>query len=254
MNISKQKIKLFRSLEKKKQRDKQRLFVAEGHKLVIDLLTSFKCRYLVLSDKILFEKELLENVGEVIVIKDEELKSISFHKSPQGVFAVFEIPHISYSQSKISKQLSLFLDDIQDPGNLGTIVRLADWFGIENIFCSKNTVDVFNPKTIQATMGAIARVKIHYVDKVEFLKTISEKTEIYGTFLEGKNIYQNQFSPNGIIVMGNEGNGISEEVKPFIKHKISIPSVPKNIGTSESLNVGIATAIVVSEFNRTNFL
>ncbi len=250
IGISKQKIRWIRSLERKKQRDKERLFVAEGYKLVIDLLTTFQCRYLVISDTISLAKELMKNVDETVVIKESEFKKISSQKSPQGVLAIFEMPDNSYSESDITQKLSLFLDDIQDPGNLGTIIRLADWFGIENIFCSQNTVDIFNPKTIQATMGAIARVHIHYVNKIEFLKRISQKTTVYGTFLEGDNIYQTELKENGIIIMGNEGNGISEEIKPFIQQKISIPNIPKTLGTSESLNVGVATAIVVSEFSR----
>ncbi len=249
-SISKQKIKWIRSLERKKQRDKERLFVAEGYKLVVDLLTTFQCRYLVLSETISLDKELIENVNEIVVVNESEFKKVAFQKSPQGVLAIFEMPRSSYSESDISQKLSLFLDDIQDPGNFGTIVRLADWFGIENIFCSRNTVDVFNPKTIQATMGAIARVKVHYVDKIEFLKSVSQKVIVYGTFLQGDNIYQTELSENGIIVMGNEGNGISKEIIPFINQKILIPNVSKNIGTSESLNVGVATAIVVSEFSR----
>ncbi len=196
--ISKQKIKWIRSLDKKKQRDKEQLFVAEGYKLVSELLSVFNCRYLVISNKISLPKALYNNVKETVVTNEEEIKKISNQKNPQGVLAVFEIIKHNYSYSDITQKTTLFLDDIQNPGNLGTIIRLADWFGIENIFCSQNTVDIFNPKTIQATMGAIARVKVHYVDKIDFLKNISQTTTVYGTFLDGKNIYQSPLQTSAI--------------------------------------------------------
>ena len=141
------------------------------------------------------------------------------------------------------------MDDIQDPGNLGTIIRLADWFGIEHIFCSPNTVDVFNPKAIQATMGGIARVKVHYIALSELIHVLGN-VPVYGTFLDGKNMYEQPLSKNGIIVMGNEGNGIGTEVEKLVNRKLYIPNYPQERETSESLNVAIATAIVCAEFRR----
>ncbi|MBO4250412.1 MAG: RNA methyltransferase, partial [Paludibacteraceae bacterium] len=154
--------------------------------------------------------------------------------------------------------LTLALDGIQDPGNLGTIIRTCDWFGVHDIFCSQDTADCYNPKVVQATMGALARVRIHYVNLPEWMKEFkiqNSKYKIYGTLLDGKDMYEtveNQKSKDksGIIVMGNEGNGISEAVRPLITHPILIPSYPKNAETSESLNVSIATAIVLAEFRR----
>ena len=143
------------------------------------------------------------------------------------------------------------LDDVQDPGNLGTIIRIADWFGIEHIFCSSGTADVYNPKTIQATMGAIARVKLHYCNLPDFLKSASQKnTPIFGTFLDGENIYTQELPANGIIIMGNEGNGISKQIAEMVTHRILIPNYPQGCETSESLNVAVATAIVCAEFRR----
>jgi TrmH family RNA methyltransferase len=146
--------------------------------------------------------------------------------------------------------LCLALDNVQDPGNMGTIVRIADWFGIENIFCSVGTADIYNPKTIQATMGAIGRIKVHYVNLPEFLESIKEKAPLYGTFLDGENIYSKELKGNGLIIMGNEGNGISKECSRNITERLFIPNYPSGRETSESLNVSVATAIICSEFRR----
>jgi TrmH family RNA methyltransferase len=147
------------------------------------------------------------------------------------------------------RKLSLVLDGIQDPGNMGTIVRVADWFGIEDIICSPDTADIYNPKTVQATMGAIARVKVHYTNLKDFLQKHNH-LPIYGTFLEGKNIYCESLSENGFIVMGNEGNGIRPETEKAINRKLFIPSFPFEREASESLNVGVATGIICGEFRR----
>jgi TrmH family RNA methyltransferase len=151
----------------------------------------------------------------------------------------------------VERSLCLALDDVQDPGNLGTIIRIADWFGIEDIFCSRGTVDVYNPKVVQATMGAIARVRVHYVDLPEFIASMGS-TPVYGTFLDGKDMYGCQLSGNGLIVMGNEGNGISGEIERMVNNKLYIPNYPAERATSESLNVAVATAIVCAEFRRRN--
>ena len=143
------------------------------------------------------------------------------------------------------------LDGIQDPGNLGTIVRLADWFGIEHVVCSQDTVDVFNPKVVQSTMGALAHVKVHYTDIAMYLEQQKERnTPIYGTFLEGEDIYEKDLSGNGIIIMGNEGNGIRNELKEMINEKLYIPNYPQGRDTAESLNVAVATAVICAEFRR----
>ena len=149
----------------------------------------------------------------------------------------------------VRSSLCLALDDVQDPGNLGTIIRLADWFGIEHIICSQNTVDVYNPKTIQATMGGIARVKVHYTSLPDFIRSLGD-TPVFGTFLDGKNMYEQPLSANGLIVMGNEGNGIGKEVATLINRKLYIPNYPAGQETSESLNVAIATAVICAEFRR----
>jgi TrmH family RNA methyltransferase len=171
-------------------------------------------------------------------------------KSPQQIFAVFEKPLISFDLNTLNNQLILALDDIQDPGNMGTIIRIADWFGIEYVLCSKHCADAFNPKTIQATMGAIARIKVIQTDLEKTLNSLSGKMPIFGTFLNGENIYQEQLPPNGIIVMGNEGNGISQSIEPLVNKRLYIPSYPAERETSESLNVATATAIVCAEFRR----
>lgn len=182
-------------------------------------------------------------------VSEEELARASLLKTPQQVLAVFEQPDEATDISVISCSLCLALDDVQDPGNLGTIVRLADWFGIEHIFCSPNTVDVYNPKTVQATMGGIARVKLHYTPLPELIGSLAD-IPVYGTFLDGENIYTQPLSAHGLIVMGNEGNGIGNEVKRLINRKLYIPNYPPERETSESLNVAIATAVVCAEFRR----
>ncbi len=247
--LSKTKIKWINSLERKKNRDEESVFVAEGVKIVSDLLPHLKCRYIAVSDKDILEK-IAEYADEIDEISSDEYKKISFQKSPQGILAVFEKPKYEIDLEIKADNLVLALDDIQDPGNLGTIIRLADWFGILDVFCSKHTADVFSPKTIQSTMGAIARVRVHYVDLPKFLEKMKNQMPIYGTFMEGENIFTEKLSKNGIIVMGNEGNGISSEIENVITNKISIPSFAEKGDTSESLNVGIAAAITVAEFRR----
>lgn len=247
--LSKNKIKLITSLSHKKYRDETGLFVAEGTKLVADLATGFHCDLLVIAAG--KESKCKETMAdEKIVVDDDLLTRISTQKNPQGVLGVFrkKEPAIA-SQQELANQLVLALDDIQDPGNMGTIIRLADWFGIKNILCSELTADAYGPKVVQASMGALARVNIHYLNLAEFLSALSG-THIYGTFLEGNNIYSEKLSKNGIIVMGNEGNGISSKIEKLVTNKLLIPNFPPSAPTSESLNVAIATAIVCSEFRR----
>ena len=188
---------------------------------------------------------------ELLEADDEDIRKASFLKSPQDVLAVFKRPAWSLAEADPASSLVLALDGIQDPGNLGTIIRLADWFGIEHIVCSLDTTDVFSPKTVQATMGALAHVKVHYTDLAVYLKAQAEKQiPLFGTFLDGENMYTKELSANGIIVMGNEGNGIRPEIEELIDQKLYIPSFPPERETSESLNVAIATAVICAEFRR----
>lgn len=247
MSLSKNKLKYIRSLKEKKFRTEHGTFVAEGNKLVSDLLPYIKCQLLVATPEFLNGLDT-SHIEEVIDVTDSQLAQASFLQNPQQVLAVFYQPY-SQQLPDIKSQLTLALDGIQDPGNLGTIIRLADWFGIHHIFCSLDTADVYNPKVVQATMGALARVKLHYVDLAEFLRG-KKDIPVYGTLLDGKNIYEQDITSNGIIVMGNEGNGIRHEIERLITKKLYIPNYPLDSLTSESLNVANATAIVCAEFRR----
>lgn len=252
MALSKNKIKYIHSLELKKNRKTEKAFLAEGHKLVGDLLGHFHCRLLAATDKwFINNKELqLNDVGETLIVNEEELSRASLLKTPQQVLAVFDQPEYPTDPSVIGHSLCLALDDIQDPGNLGTIIRLADWFGIEDVFCSPQTADIYNPKAMQATMGGIAHVRIHYTPLPDLIRNLETDIPIYGTFLDGENMYGETLSKNGLIVMGNEGNGISPEVGSLINRRLYIPNYPTERETSESLNVAIATAVVCAEFRR----
>jgi TrmH family RNA methyltransferase len=246
--LSKNKIKQIRSLEKKKFRTETGSFLAEGNKLVKDILPFFECELLVAKPSWMAQQGEIHS-DELIAAEDNDIEKASLLKTPQDVIAVFKQPKYILEKKELKQNLSLVLDDIQDPGNLGTIVRLADWFGIKNIICSPNTADIFNPKTIQATMGAIARVKVFYIHLPELLADLSD-LPVYGTFLEGKNIYKETLSTVGLIVMGNEGKGINRSLTKYISHKLYIPNYPLGTETTESLNVAVATAIICSEFRR----
>lgn len=248
MALSKNKIKYIHSLELKKNRKEDKVFIAEGPKLVEELLGVFPCRLLTAtSDWITTHPNIKAN--EIIEATPDELSRASLLKNPQQVLAVFEQPNYTMDSNVIRHSLCLALDDVQDPGNLGTIIRLADWFGIEHIFCSPGTADIYNPKTIQATMGGIARVKVHYTSLPPLLQSL-DNLPIYGTFLDGENIYNEPLASHGLIVMGNEGKGIGDEVAQLINKRLFIPNYPCNRETSESLNVAIATAITCAEFRR----
>ena len=229
--ISKNKIKLIHSLETKKGREKAGLFVAEGPKVVNDLLhAGFTA----------------ENIFEDI----EDIKKISFLQHPQSMLGVFKLPRNEHYTEFSITQLVLALDAVQDPGNLGTIIRVADWFGIKDIFCSLDTADCWNPKVVQATMGSIARVQLHYVDLNKMVESLPADYPIYATLLDGENIYKQELSHHGMIVMGNEGKGISPLLRTKINRKLYIPSYSSDGNTAESLNVAIATSIVCAEFRR----
>ena len=250
--MSKNKIKLIQSLNLKKNRLATGLFIAEGKKLVFDLLQSgigvseVFCTQIMAHELTGFKDNL-----KIEVVNREELSRISFLKTTPDIVALLNIPIPVIDWDEIKNNLTLVLDTIQDPGNLGTIVRLADWFGIRNIICSEECADLYNPKVIQSTMGAFARVKVHYALLDKFLNRAKElNIPIYGTFMEGENLFNCDLTTNGLVVMGNEGNGISDITVSFISRKISIPSYPPGIPTSESLNVAIATSVVCSEFRR----
>ncbi len=251
--LSKNKIKWIHSLEHKKFRKETGCFLAEGNKLVADMLPYFECEFL------LSESSWLATQGDISVkehamAEEGDIQKASLLRTPQNVLAVFKQPDYELDIENLKTKLSLVLDGIQDPGNLGTIIRIADWFGIEDVICSLDTVDVYNPKTVQATMGALARVRTHYTELPPFLNQFQSLGQadflIYGTFLEGENLYMKNLAPYGIIVMGNEGNGISPDIESLITQKIHIPNFPQERETSESLNVAVATAIVCSEFRR----
>lgn len=248
--LSKNDIKNIKSLEHKKFRNEKGLFVAEGHKLAGELLGKFRCILIIATQEWL---DRCRNVPaeRIVTVTPDELKRVSLLRSPQDVLAVFHIPEYKESMTQVaSKNLVLALDDVQDPGNLGTIVRIADWFGIKDIFCSKGTADIYNPKAIQATMGAIARVRLHYTDLIKEISGLPASVPVYGTYLNGDTLYDTTLSDHGVIIMGNEGNGISAEISKSIRHRLYIPNWPSGAPTSESLNVAIATAIVCSEFRR----
>jgi len=249
MPISKNKIKFIRSLEQKKVRREERVFLAEGPKLTADLLGHFRCRYLAATDDWLASHNTIE-ADEIDTATIDEIARASLLKTPQDVIAIFNQREEKTDITVIEKQLCLALDDVQDPGNLGTIIRIADWFGIEHIFCSTNTVDVYSPKVVQATMGALSRVHLHYVSLTELIGKLNKNVPIYGTLLDGTNIYTQELSTTGLIVMGNEGNGITAEVRQLINRKLYIPNYPEGRDTSESLNVAIATAVTCAEFRR----
>lgn len=248
--ISKSKVKYIHSLKMKKYRDENQTFVAEGNKLVNDMLKVFQCQLLIAKPAWMATQGDIR-AEELLVDEDECIRKVSFLNNPQDVLAVFRFPTWSINNVHPSDSLILALDGIQDPGNLGTIIRLADWFGIEHIVCSIDTADVFNPKTVQATMGALSHVSVYYTDLYSYLKAEGQKNvPVFGTFLNGENMYTRQLSTNGIIVMGNEGNGIRPEIESQIDERLYIPNFPSERKTSESLNVAIATAVICAEFRR----
>lgn len=251
--LSKNKQKHILLLSKKKNRDKFGVFVAEGHKLVCDILKSDLIPETIIATNnwLTNNKETIHSPTEIIECTEQEVKKVSALKSPPEVIVVFKQKTEQLLVKSLSEQLCLFLDEVQDPGNLGTIVRIADWFGIKNIICSQNCADIYNPKTIQSTMGAISRVNVFYVDsEVFFNEYKSLQLPIFGTFLDGQNMYKEELNSSGLIVMGNEGKGISKDVEAHVSKRLFIPSYPADTPTSESLNVSVATSIICAEFRR----
>lgn len=254
--LSKNKIKLIQSLNRKKDRDETGLFLVEGNKMVDEsLLSTYDIETLVCTKQFLNDHpNAAEKAKEIIETDKESIQKASLLQNSQEAIAIVQKPFNQEINITPETKLYLALDFIQDPGNLGTIIRIANWFGIDAIICSENTVDVFNPKVVQATMGAIFRVNCHYTNLEHFLNNLQNKqVPIYGTFMEGKNIYTESLSGNGIIVMGNEGNGISESISNLVSHKLTIPTFSVLENKSESLNVAIATSICCSEFRRRTY-
>ena len=243
--MTKAEIQLVRSLADKRSRTEHGLFVAEGHKFIGELCTS------ALRVRKIFALEGLFSGPEVEVVGTKEMERLSLLKTASNSLALVEIPHYGLDMRALAGRLTLALDDVQNPGNLGTIVRLADWFGITDIVCSEASADCFNPKVVQATMGAILRVRVHYTDLAALLsKAAALGLPVCGTFLEGANIYETELKPAGIVVMGNEGRGITDAVARTVTQKLFIPPWPADRRGSESLNVAMATGIVCGEFRR----
>ena len=259
-HISKAQIKLIRSLQHKKYRDESGLFVAEGEKCIEELRKAFELELMVRNQEsgVRNQESGVRSQDNCLVASQTEIEQMSGLRTPQGVIAVFRKPEAQQiADCKLqNSNLTLALDGIQDPGNLGTIIRTCDWFGVKEILCSLDTADCYNPKVVQATMGGLARVRIRYVDLVEWLEGVRSQesgVRIYGTLLEGRNMYEEGAIPTkegGVIIMGNEGNGISAEVRKYITHPLRIPAYKEASDTIESLNVAIATAIVLAEFRR----
>ena len=252
--ISKNKVKFIISLQKKKVRDEERLFIIEGDKLIKEFLAAkIPIRSLIAKPEFLsnLPAELTRFVNEIEDVSFEELKHISTFKTPHNALAVVPMPDREMDPCEVFNQLCIALDFIQDPGNLGTIIRAAAWFGLKNIVCSEDCVDVYNPKVIQASMGAILNVNVYYSNLKKLVVLANEKKiPVFGTLLEGKSIYNHKFANKGIILLGNESKGISEELIPYITEKIMIPRFSKANYGIDSLNVGMAASVVFSEFLR----
>lgn len=244
--MTRAEIQFVRSLNDKRTRDAEGLFIAEGSKLVEEILAS----HLVVRHVYTTRREL--HGANIELITPQEMERISQLKNANDTLAIVEQPRYRLNREEVGKRLTLALDGVQNPGNLGTIIRLADWFGVEDIICSSECADCYNPKVVQATMGAILRVRVHYTANLAELlsKSAAAGTPIYGTLLDGENIYTQELSSLGIIVMGNEGRGLSDACRRALTHKLFIPPYPANAPTSESLNVAMATGIIMAEFRR----
>lgn len=251
--ISKSTIKLINSLALKKYRTKEKLFLVEGDKLVEEVIYSdLTIHELVITPE--FPTAITEdfkNVNKVNRVSRRELKQASLLRSPQNSLAICCIPPPASFPSALNNKLSVYLDGIQDPGNMGTIIRICDWYGIEYIFSSPDSVDLFNPKVIQASMGSFNRIK-YYECSFDEVKNLAHKSgsPVYGTFMDGQNIYTQKLPESALLVMGNEGNGIRAKIENRIDKRISIPNFSSNTAKAESLNVSVATAIICSEFRR----
>lgn len=236
-------------LTEAKVRRAEGLFKAEGTKCVSDTLPHFSLRMLLATDEWLNANNPSVDPDLIVKVPNREMERLSALSCPPKVIAVYRLPDDDYTPDCLVGNLTLALDSIQDPGNLGTIVRTADWFGIRHVICSRSTADIFSPKAVQSTMGAISRVKLHYCELADELReAASRRIPVFGTFMDGQNIFSESLPPEAIIVMGNEGRGVSESVRDVIDRRLTIPSYPPGQPTSESLNVASATAIILSQF------
>ncbi len=252
--LSKNRQKFILSLQKKKLREKHRMFVVEGDKMVKEFISSgFEVVSLVAKPEYIsgLGKNLSDRIGEIVPVSFDELRKISTMKTPHNALAVVKMPERVFDAGRVLEEICVALDFIQDPGNLGTIIRSAAWFGFRNIICSSNCVDVYNPKVIQATMGAIMVVNVYYTDLTEFLGRASGmQLPVYGTLLNGEPIYNAGLENRGVILLGNESRGISGELLPFVTHRIMIPKMTDASAGIDSLNAAMAASVVFSEFAR----
>jgi len=254
--LSKNKIKLIHDLKQKKGRTETGLFIMEGDKMVTELLVNRnqEVTHLIATTEWLLRNRYLLHKGilEVTEVTEAEFHKITLFESPAAVMAILPIPVMAYDENELAGQLSVSLDTIQDPGNLGTIIRTADWFGIRNIFCSPGCADCFNPKVVQSSMGSVLRVKVHVLQLDPLLESLHnlDHYTVYGSYLEGRSIYGEELSPSGMLVFGNESKGIHPSLKDFIHVALTIPSFPARDGHIESLNVSAAVAVFCSEFSR----
>lgn len=246
MSLTKAEIQKVRALGDKKGRDEFGLFVAEGEKIIREIAASH-----LQIDRIYALEGVMEDVGGVVRVSKSEMERLSMLKTANNSLATVKIPRYGFDLGSARKNLVLALDEIGNPGNVGTLIRLADWFGISDVVCSAGTADCFNPKVVQATMGAIIRVRVHYTDLKQLLQEAeNENIPVYGTFLDGENIYGADLGGSGFIVMGSEGRGISDAVARRVNRRLFIPPYPAGRHGSESLNVSTAAAVVCSEFRR----
>ena len=255
MEMTKANRRFIASLATAKGRREHSLFVAEGTKCVLETIDSFKVYALLCTDAwyTAHADALTAGIPDITVVRRADIIEMSSLTTPADVIAVYHIPDTAMITPSASR-LALALDRVQDPGNLGTIIRIASWMGIGDIYCSHDTVDLYNPKVVQATMGAIARVAVHYCDLPALLADSRRSgVAVYGTFLDGDDIYTAPLTTGGIVVMGNEGNGISDAVASHVDHRLYIPSYPPGAPCVESLNVSVATAITVAEFRRQTY-
>ncbi len=245
--------KLILSLSRKKKRDELSLFVAEGEKVVSDLLRGGMVAKYIFSvpEKI----SIVENIcpsANIVSVDEVELSKVSSLSTRSHIIAIFQRPADADVLASPPADIALFLDDVQDPGNLGTIIRTADWFGVHNIICSSTCADAYGPKTVQATMGALCRAKISYTSAEDYLSFAKNNWHIpiVGTLMDGNDLYSLDIPIPAIVIMGNEGHGISQQLQKFISHRVLIPNYPAGVVTSESLNVSAATAVLLSELRR----
>jgi len=252
--LSKNNLKFIRSLRSKKQRDIRRQFIIEGDKVVKDLMHSdWEVTHLFATPEWLSQlpSRDVKKPGQITEVSDRDLQRLSTLKTPNRVLAVVTKPEYTLDWKEVLSDLTIFLDEIQDPGNVGTILRSAAWFGIKNVCCSTTTADVYNPKVVQATMGALLLVKVHYVEPVPFLRECEDRrVPVYGTYPDGQDIYDLPLAKSGLVIFGNESRGITGNCSPFVTKRISVPGFGARERAMESLNVAVAAAIVCSEFRR----